>query len=159
MSTYRLAYVSDPGGTYLDLDGTPDANGALWYLLTLSGWHEPPDVKTAIVPRPLAHGSVRLASYYTHRTITIGGVCKAGTLAGAKTAKAVLRAYYATATLSSGLWLTETEGTDTLKAAFFTPEGATCRIDHPVSSSTFEWELTLVSLTPYKIDQDNYAHI
>lgn len=158
MSTYRLSYASAPS-TYIDLDGTPDANNSRWYLTKLEGWHEPPPVKVGVLPKVFAHGSVRLPAYYDARTIVIGGVCRATSRANAKTSKAVLRAYYATASLSSGVVFKETEGSDTLQATFYTPEGATCRIDHPVNSTSFEWELTLIATSPYKTDQAAAIHI
>lgn len=57
--------------------GTPDADGALWYVTAWEGW-DSPNLRQSVLDPSLRDGGIITDSIFGTRTITLSGVCKAG---------------------------------------------------------------------------------
>lgn len=71
--------------------GTPDGNGALWFITGMEGWDSAP-VRSEVILQPTVHGGITVQGLYAPRVFTLNGVCKGATSDGYHQAQYYLQA-------------------------------------------------------------------
>lgn len=133
--------------TYAGIDfnsGTPDADGATWWIDEFEGWGSPA-LRRQSVEMTARHGTRQSDSRYDERTIVIGGFVKAGNEEGYWKAHNKLLA--ATSGLYGDLPFVVYE---TVPKQVMARPSMETRIEAPNGNSTLRFQVTLVAQNPFK---------
>jgi len=119
---YRVGYASQ-SATRVEVDGWSagapgdlDNNGVIWTMAPLDGWHEAPNPRLTMQPRPSEHGAFDGNGFNDPRVITIPGTAIAPDLATAKQARDAVASVAGDPKLGLTVLTVYVEGNPTMQA-------------------------------------------
>lgn len=96
--------------------GDVDNNGTVWFMQPLEGWHDSPNPRLSLEPRPSAHGAYDGNAYNDPRVVTVTGIGVARTIELAKVSRDIAASVLGDPSLGLKSMTVYTPGSPTMTA-------------------------------------------